>query len=186
MNAKKSLENRIRGWFPKEPNPPKHVKQYTQPTTTNQKIKSMNIQKSITNVGVINLIFSIGLGGFSLFVLGLSRQGWLFNGHAFGLYDKVIVASWTGFAAPGFVLSAMLLIGFSSKRLWYALMSFWVLLLVFWLGIDFTAYFGSLSSIFQRISESSSVLIFGPIVYSACCIVYFLTKGPKQYFHFSA
>jgi hypothetical protein len=37
MELKKSLEKRIRGWFPKEPNLSKHIQEYTQPTAINQK-----------------------------------------------------------------------------------------------------------------------------------------------------
>ena len=43
MNVKRSLENRIRGWFPKEPNPSKPIQRLAQPSSTNQEMASPDI-----------------------------------------------------------------------------------------------------------------------------------------------
>lgn len=172
MNAKKSLENRIRGWLPKEPNLPKPIQQHTQPTTINQKNKPMGIPKSITNVGFLTLFASCGL--------------WIFAGIVFSepfqypIFFKLIIYSWEAFAAVGITLSTILLIGKSSKRLWQIFMSYWILLLALWVGFDLRDPSGT----WRAVTYGFYIEIFGPIAYSACCIVYLLTKGPKQYFHF--
>jgi hypothetical protein len=60
MNAKKSLENRIRGWFPKEPNLTKPIQHYAQPTTVNQK----NITTDIDAIKQKTLVIIRFLEGF--------------------------------------------------------------------------------------------------------------------------
>jgi hypothetical protein len=171
MKSSQKLENKIRGWFPQEPNLPNYIQQRTQPTKINQKIKPMDIRKGITNVGFLTLFASIGLVAFAAIVYGEPFQ--------YPIFFKLVISSWVAFAAVGIALSTTLLIGKSSKRLWYASMSYWILLLSFWVGFDLRDPGGTL----RAVTYGFYIEIFGPIVYSACCIGYFLTKGPKQYFH---
>ena len=85
MNVKKTLENRIRGWFPKEPNLPKPIQQYAQPTTINQKNKPVDILKGINNVGFLTLFASCGLLAFAAIVSGEPFQ--------YPIFFKLIIAS---------------------------------------------------------------------------------------------
>ena len=172
MNVKKSLENRIRGWFPKELNPHKPIQPRAQPTTINQKSTNMVMPKGVNNVSFLALFASIGLLGFAVIVYGEPFQ--------YSIFFKLIIASWFAFAAAGITLSTILLIGKSSKRLWYSFMSYWILLLVLWVGFDLRDPVGT----WRAVIYGFYIEIFGPIVYSLACIVYFLTKKPKLYFHF--
>ncbi|MGA3060901.1 MAG: hypothetical protein ABSD92_11095 [Candidatus Bathyarchaeia archaeon] len=137
------------------------------------------LPKGINYVGFFSLFASVGLAAFAALVYGASDSLAQY-GYAFPIAFKLIIASWVVFALAGIVLSSMLLGGFSSKRLWFAFLSYWILLLAFWVGFDLR----DLSGTWRAVTYGFAVEIFGPIVYSACGIAYFLTRKPKRYFHF--
>ena len=130
------------------------------------------LPKGIINVGRFTLLASLGLVTFFVLVSD--------GGLSYPITFKLIMVSWVAFAVAGATLSAVLLSGLSSKRLWYAFIFYWILLLAFWVGFDLR----SLSGTWRAVMYGFAIEIFGPIAYSACGIAYFLTKIPKLYFHF--
>lgn len=86
MNVKKSLENRVRGWLPKEPSTPKYQKMgiikenfRAQPKPETKMLPEMRSQ--ILNIGVVVgigiTLVVIGLAGWSMSTLEYNQ--WTFN-----------------------------------------------------------------------------------------------------------
>ncbi len=120
------------------------------------------------SIGVIALLGSIGLGFCSLFAVAWSAigGGYPHEGEVplvFFLFPLSIGI----FALSGLFLSILVLRGVSSKKLWYILMAYWILLIPFSLFWSFFSFGG---------------FILIPI-YPVLCIAYFSTDKPKQYFH---
>jgi hypothetical protein len=132
------------------------------------------IPQGVKSVGFFTLAGSAGL----LIFTGLAAE----TSNPFTLFDKLLFVSWALFVFAGFTLSFFLLSGYTSKRLWYASISFWISILIFWLWFDLR----NISGTWRGITYGQYWLILGPIAYSVCCIAYFLTKTPRQYFQLNA
>ena len=136
------------------------------------------VPRNISNLGFLTLFASIGLLFFAAFAYQLTTNG-IQSGIPFTLFEKLLFSFWVGFAVAGLALSVPLLAGINSKRLWYALMSYWFSILIFWLWFIFR----DISGTWRGITAGLYSVILGPLAYSICCIAYFLTKNPKRYFH---
>ena len=140
--------------------------------------RGLQIPKHINDIGIFSVIVSAGL-----FVLGAAYWGQLGFGPA-PLDTQLLSAFLIALSLAGLLPSLALISIRPRKQLWYALMSFWMLLLVF-----FTVWnLSRIDSILRSFSEGSgvafaSLVFFGPIIYSAYCIAHFLTKDTKRYFH---
>lgn len=134
------------------------------------------IPQGINNLGFITILGSAGLVAFA----GLAYEVQSASPFPFAL--KLIFVSWEAFGLVGIVLSSVLIGGSSSKHLWRAFMIYWISLLAFWVGWDLRDPSGTWRSL--TYGPGFAIEVFGPIVYSVCCIVYFFSKIPKRYFHF--
>jgi hypothetical protein len=74
--------------------------------------------------------------------------------------------------------------GSSSKVFWYAMNAVWVGLLVYSSTLHFQ-FWTDYYSVFAEAYSGLVVLLVlaAPFAYTVCCIVYFLTKKPRKYFH---
>jgi hypothetical protein len=129
-------------------------------------------------VGYIALFGSIGLGMLAWITAVVAGIGWY--GHT-GIPTRVLwlSTSLAILALVGLILSIAILRGLSSKYLWYALLVYWVSLLVFFLARDLTNFENIARMITDIIVD---ILVLPPYIYSVSCIAYFLTKKPRQYF----
>lgn len=121
-------------------------------------------------VGVIALLGSIGLGLCTLFAVAWSAIGGGYPHEggfqiAFLLFPLPIGI----FALLGLFLSILVIRGVSSRKLWFILMAYWIVLIPFSLSWSF--FFGGFIFI---------------LIYPVTCILYFLSDRPKQYFHVTA
>ncbi len=78
-------------------------------------------------------------------------------------------------ALAGLCLSILVIRGVSSKYLWFALIGYWISMLFFSFIRDFVVMNYIVGTPFYP-------LLFPTYVYAAGCIIYFLTKKPRQYF----
>jgi hypothetical protein len=133
--------------------------------------------KNIYNIGLITVIISS-----FLFMYGLLGYGNF--GFPTPLDQKLFGGCLIALSLAGFVSSLLLISVHPRKHLWYALMSYWVLLLVLFTAWDLS----KINNILDSFSEGHGSLFvtFGPIVYAIFCIAYFLTRGPKKYFDSTA
>ena len=87
------------------------------------------------------------------------------------------------FAVYAFFASVAIMFGNTSRRLWRLLMTYWVLLIPYFLwvtvaqfpGFAFNLEWGWLSAV----GNTFALLL--PFIYAAGCLTYFLTKTPKEY-----
>jgi hypothetical protein len=136
----------------------------------------------VTAIGVFALFGSMGLSFFSLYTISALTIGGI--GGSISPYSGLLFSVFVWhylpvgvFALSSLFFSIVILRGVSSKHLWYALMTYWILLLGYSLFRDFTTNaLGALGSVF-------SIWLFSTTVYPAVSIAYFLTKKPRQYFH---
>jgi len=137
----------------------------------------------VTAIGVFALLGSTGLGYYVYLASALSGIGsfGFASAGTFGISTAALfMSSLTVFAFSGLVLSILVLRGVSSKYLWYAMMMYWISLLAF----SFVRDVVSLDYYLRGFWLPSFLVFFLPTyIYPAICIVYFLTKKPRQYFH---
>jgi hypothetical protein len=133
----------------------------------------LQIPKPIYNLGVINVIVSVGLLFFGFL-------GWGNFGFPAPLDQKLFGGCLIALSLAGLVSSLVLISVNPRKHLWHALMSYWVLLLVLFTAWDISR----LDNIIMAFSEGHDILFitFGPIIYSIFCLAFFLTNGTKKYF----
>lgn len=139
----------------------------------------MDTPVGVRIVGYIALFGSVALG--LLAWIGSFAGGVGMAGNTSGIPLRVLwlVASFSVFALVGLCLSIAVLRGWSSKYLWYALMVYWISLLAFSFVRDLTNF----ENIAWNIMDLGfATLILPTYVYSACCIGYFLSRKPRQYF----
>lgn len=81
-------------------------------------------------------------------------------------------------AVLGIVLSVRLSFGYSSWRVWWALMVHWFLLMVLW-SVSFLRD----PEIFVLMAKNPFYfIIITPVLYALFCFLYFLTKSPRKFF----
>jgi len=169
------------------------------------KVKEMKTEAAAKGrpVGVTIVAVLTLLGSFALGILSLAL--WLTN----------FVVGGMGFAAAGesvpitlrnvyvlfpplltmtsFALAIATLTGLRSKRLWYAMMIFWAVLVAFFafwdygvwtnVGLTYNSNGSSHWQLTQSWQYAAIAVTFLPLAYGAGCLAYFLTAKPKQFFH---
>jgi hypothetical protein len=81
-------------------------------------------------------------------------------------------------AVTGIVASVRLSFGYSSRRVWWALMVHWFSLMVLW-----SLPFFTVPQIYVYVAKASFFFVYiGPFLYALFCFLYFLTKSPRKFF----
>lgn len=127
--------------------------------------------KYIAGIGFLNAFF---LGITGIFSYGLSNLASRYGNFVFSLSNKLLYVSIACLGLVGFVLSLILVMGLSSKRLRRVLMSYWFLLIAFFLILDL--------SYPNYLAKGFTVGFILPPVFSARCIIYGFDFRVKQYF----
>jgi hypothetical protein len=98
------------------------------------------------------------------------------------LFDLLLGISLLVVAISGVTFSVYITRGHRSRRLWGALMLHWSLFLVLWFSLEF-----SRPNIWENLTNNYypfvPIYIVAPLVYTVCCMAYFLTATPRKYFH---
>jgi hypothetical protein len=131
------------------------------------------IPQQIKHVAVIGFINAFLLGLTGIFLYGISNLASRYGNFVFSLSDKLLYISIACLGLVSFVLSLILVMGLSSKRLWRVLMSYWFLLIAFFLILDLSNP--------NVIKPFIGGFILPPL-FSAGCIIYGFGFRVKQYF----
>ncbi len=140
----------------------------------------LQIPKGINSLGIISVFVSVGL-----FLFGAVGYG-QFGIQPVPLDQRLFGAFLMALSLAGLVSSLALISMRSRKQLWYVLISYWVMLLVSFTVWDLSRLDNILRAISEGYFTSSLFFLLGPIIYSAFCIAYFLTRDAKKYFHLNA
>ena len=139
---------------------------------------------AVTLVGVFTLIGSIGLGLLASVVVMFEAIGSSPWGPGMALNTWLVLLSLGIFSLSGLFLSIVILQGVSSKYLWFALMAYWISIIAF-------SFIRDLNDPYKGLSFFLGVPRFviwnlPTYICPSVCIVYFLTKKIRQYFHLIA
>lgn len=132
------------------------------------------ISKDIEHIAGISFLNSAFLGILGVLSYGLSNLASRTGNFVFPLSNKLLFISIAGLGLVGFILSLILVIGLSSNLLWRVLMSYWFLVLAFFIFLD-------LSDPNYITKGLSGFFLLIPL-FSAGCIIYGFGKSVKQYF----
>ncbi len=155
----------------------------------NQKTTGRTRPSGVLVVGLLSLLSSFPLGLLALITLVLHFVG------GAGLRIVITPLEWLPILTPAFlglfafVTSILLLVGTSSKYLWFAMIAFWVILLAFFACWDYTIWRSyGLDWIFRggrlEVWNYTQIIVsLLPLAYGIGCLLYFQTAKVKQYFH---
>ena len=138
----------------------------------------------VTTVAALTLLsaFALGFLFFAFYVVSAVGMG---SGLPLTL-DTLWYYLPLFFAFFAFASSLAILFRATSKYLWYFSIVYWVALLIYF--IPFAYMWSSNSGLFsdpypQMWQYEAFVVTLFPLIYAVGCLVYFLTKGPREYFH---
>jgi hypothetical protein len=138
----------------------------------------------VTIVAVLTLLSAFALGFLYLVFYGLSVVG-MGSGLPLTLNNLQYYLP-LFFAFFALASSVSILNWTASKYLWYSSMVYWTILLIYF--IPFAYMWNSNSGLFsdpypEMWQYEAFVVTLFPLIYAVGCLAYFLTEGPREYFH---